>query len=47
MKLSKEAREEYKKIYRELRGVVLTDEEADIMGWRLLKLANLITLPKK
>jgi len=39
MKLSKEALEEFKKIYLQERGVALTDEEADRMGWELLELA--------
>ena len=46
MKLSKKAREDFKKIYREQRGVILTDEETDQMGWKLLQLHSLVMQPK-
>ena len=42
MKLSLQAREEFKAIYLKERGVELTDEEADEMGWRLLKVGAYI-----
>lgn len=46
-KLSKEAIEEFKKNFRDTRGIELTDEQADEMGWRLLKLASLTLQPIK
>jgi hypothetical protein len=45
MKLSKEAIADFKKIYLEKRGVELSDEEADTMGWELLELMDLLLRP--
>lgn len=45
-KLSQKALDEFKKNFRETRGIELTDEQADAMGWRLLKLAALSLKPK-
>lgn len=41
MKLSQKAREDFKSIYSKSRGIKLTDEQADLMGWQLLELASL------
>ena len=42
MKLSKQAIEDFKRIYLEKRGIELSDEKTDEMGWALLQLANLV-----
>lgn len=46
MKLSPTAIQAFKKIYHEKRGIDLSDGQADIIGWKLLELANK-TLSKK
>lgn len=40
MKLSSEAIRDFKQIYLKKRGIELTDEQADEMGWKLLLLAG-------
>lgn len=44
-RLSKEAIKEYQDIYTNEFGVVLTDDEADEMGWRLLEFFDTLSTP--
>ncbi len=45
MKLSQEAIEEFKAIYKEEFGVLLTNAEAEEMGLRVLSLFQIISAP--
>jgi len=45
--LSKKAKNEFRKIYQEEFGEVLTDEEIEQMGLRLLRLLDLLTRKPK
>jgi len=45
MQLSKEAIEEYKKIYKEVEGKEISDEEAREQGTRLINLIKLVYKP--
>jgi hypothetical protein len=42
-KLSKTARDDFKRLYEKKEGVLLSDLQADLMAWRLLKSYHLAT----